>query len=56
MTHTKMNNIELLAKANTLVEYLDRHLNLNNTEITDIREQLHHMLYLTERRKEKRIK
>ena len=54
MVNTKMSNIELLEKANTLAEYIDRHMELHNVEITDIREQLHHMLYLTERRKGQR--
>ena len=50
-----MKNIELLEKANTLADYIDRRLEIDNTHITDIRDQLRHMLYLTERRKEKRV-
>ena len=54
MTQTKISNIELLEKANVLVGYLDDHSELTNVHISDIRQQLQHMLYLLERRKEKR--
>jgi hypothetical protein len=45
----------IMDKAKVLVGYCEEHRELHNVEITDIREQLHHMLYLLERRKEKRV-